>query len=115
MKCTVLVLASALAVLPLQADDSTPSAPVSSHWTVIAWNDLGMHCMDSDYTVFSILPPFNVLHAQLIDPNGKLVKSPTGLSCSYLGTADPTGSINTTSYLKTTFWQNVKSLFGVQL
>ena len=24
-------------------------------WTVVAWNNLGMHCMDSDYSIFSIL------------------------------------------------------------
>jgi hypothetical protein len=46
----------------------TPKA----HWTVIAWNDLGMHCMDKDYSVFGILPPFNNLHVQLIDNTGKL-------------------------------------------
>jgi len=27
--------------------------------TLVGWNDLGMHCMDADYSVFSILPPFN--------------------------------------------------------
>ena len=34
-------------------------------YKVLGWNDLGMHCMDSDYSVFSILPPFNNLHAQV--------------------------------------------------
>jgi len=29
-------------------------------WTVLGWNDLGMHCMDSDYSLFAILPPFNL-------------------------------------------------------
>jgi len=33
---------------------------------VLAWNNLGMHCMDSDYSVFSILPPYNTIEAQLI-------------------------------------------------
>lgn len=33
---------------------------------VLATNDLGMHCADLDYQVFSILPPFNVVHAQVI-------------------------------------------------
>lgn len=35
-------------------------------YQLLAVNDLGMHCADLDYQVFSILPPFNVLHAQLI-------------------------------------------------
>ena len=33
---------------------------------VLGWNNLGMHCMDSDYSVFSILPPYNTIEAQLI-------------------------------------------------
>ena len=41
---------------------------------VLAVNDLGMHCMDREDSVFSILPPFNVVHAQVVKPgpvNGK--------------------------------------------
>ena len=26
-------------------------------YALIAWNDLGMHCIDHDYSVFAILPP----------------------------------------------------------
>ncbi len=33
---------------------------------ILAINDLGMHCGDLDTRVSSILPPFNVLHAQVI-------------------------------------------------
>jgi len=33
---------------------------------ILAANDLGMHCADQDYRIFSILPPFNVVHAQVI-------------------------------------------------
>jgi hypothetical protein len=28
---------------------------------ILSWNNLGMHCMDSDYSVFSILPPYNTI------------------------------------------------------
>ena len=34
--------------------------------TVLAFNDLGMHCMDREFSVFSILPPFNVVHSQVV-------------------------------------------------
>lgn len=34
---------------------------------LLAANDLGMHCADLDYQIFSILPPFNVVHAQVIE------------------------------------------------
>ncbi len=35
-------------------------------YQIVAANDLGMHCGDLDQRVASILPPFNVLHAQVI-------------------------------------------------
>ena len=33
---------------------------------IIVLNDLGMHCADFDARIASILPPFNVLHAQVL-------------------------------------------------
>jgi hypothetical protein len=33
---------------------------------VFAWNNLGMHCYQSDYSQFLILPPYNVFWAQVI-------------------------------------------------
>ena len=35
-------------------------------YTVLAANDLGMHCADQDYRIFSILPPYNVINAQVL-------------------------------------------------
>ena len=84
----------------------------SGSWTLVGWNDLGMHCMDGDYGVFSILPPYNTLDAQLIDQNGDLVTSPGGITVTYEAVADPSGSINTTSAGKTNFWQFGPSLYG---
>ena len=43
----------------------------------MGWNNLGMHCMDSDYSVFSILPPYNTINAQLI-VGGKLAENLSG-------------------------------------
>src|SRR5579864_3628160 len=84
-------------------------------YAIIGWNDLGMHCMDGDYSVYAILPPFNTIHAQLIDPGGKLVKSATGITVTYQAIADPSGSINTTSAGKTNFWQFARPIFGAAL
>ena len=81
---------------------------------VLGWNDLGMHCMDADYSVFSILPPFNNLHAQVIDTtNNKLLTS--GVTVSFEATADLNGSVNSYSVGKTNFWDYSKALFGVDL
>ena len=63
---------------------------------LLGWNNLGMHCMDSDYSVFSILPPYNTIEAQLI-VNGKLIKDGTGYTLTYQAVADPTGSFNSTA------------------
>jgi len=87
----------------------------SPHYVLIGWNDLGMHCMDDSYAVFCILPPFNNLNAQLVDPNGKLVRDTTGITVTYEAVADPDGSINTTSVGKTDFWAYANSLFGAAL
>lgn len=93
---------------------ATASGGTVGRYALIAWNDLGMHCVDgSDYSVFSILPPYNNLHAQLVDTgSASLVTS--SVSLSYEAVADANGSINTISSTKTNFWQYVKSLFGVE-
>lgn len=93
-----------------------PGAAVSpSGWTVVAWNNLGMHCMDADFSLFAILPPYNTIHAHVVDPSGRLVKSGASVSVTYEAVADPDGSINTTSRGKTNFWDHVVSLFGAAL
>jgi hypothetical protein len=80
-------------------------------WTVVAWNNLGMHCMDADFGVFAILPPYNTIQAQVVDSSGKRVMDPARAVLTYEAVADPSGSINRTSIGKTNFWANVQSLF----
>ena len=84
-------------------------------WTLVGWNNLGMHCMDADYGVLALLPPYNTIHAQLITPTGQLVRSADGVTVTYEAVADPAGSINRTSVGKTNFWEHVEALFGVAL
>lgn len=93
------------------------AAPLALHAAnnqVLGWNNLGMHCMDSDYSVFSVLPPYNTIHAQLI-VGGKLVTDGTGYSVTYQAVPDPDGSVNSTASGKTSFYQNCEALFGVAL
>ena len=87
----------------------------STGWKVVAWNNLGMHCMDADFSVFAILPPYNTIQAQVIDNTGLLLTTPSGVTLTYEGVADPKGSINTTSTGKTNFWSYILPLFGVSL
>jgi len=95
-------------------DDGVPNySDTSNGYVLLAWNDLGMHCMDDDYSVFSILPPYNTLHAQLKDKNGNLVTS--GISITFVSTTGTDGKINTYSDTKSNFWQYSEKLFNVIL
>ena len=85
----------------------------ATNYTVLAWNNLGMHCMDADFSVFSILPPYNTIAAQAVDGTGHLVTN--ALTLTYQAVADPTGSINKTSAGKGNFWTDVQPLFGLSL
>jgi hypothetical protein len=83
-------------------------------YMLTAWNDLGMHCMDgNDFSVFSILPPYNNLHAQLKDKNGGLVSS--GVTVTYEAVKGTDGKLNTSSADKTNFWDYSKKHFGLTL
>lgn len=102
------------------ADDNnraTDDAGPSERYALMAWNDLGMHCMDGkDFSVFSILPPYNNLKAQLIlkeETRQKHVVS--GVEVTYEAAQSLSGSINTTSTSKTDFWDYAAALFGLTL
>jgi hypothetical protein len=98
-------LAVALLLMPLGVAAST----------LVGWNNLGMHCIDADYAVFSLLPPYNTIHAQLVDAQGHLLRDPGNITVTYEAVADPDGSINRSSLGKTNFWSHVEALFGVSL
>ena len=92
------------------------AAPAATNYTVLGWNNLGMHCMDSDYSVFSILPPYNTIHAQVVMTiNGTSAKLLTNgnFTLTYEAVADADGSINRSSVGKTGFWDYAQPLFGV--
>lgn len=91
----------------------TVTAAVTGDFTLLAWNNLGMHCYDgNDYSIFAILPPLNTVNAQLVNQaTGGVVTS--GVTLTYQATADTTGSINSISSTKTNFWDYVQELFGL--
>lgn len=79
-------------------------------YVVLGYNDLGMHCMNQDFSEICILPPFNTLRATVIDRRNEDPKiATTGITLEY--------SIpgNTNSINKTNFWDHSLALFGVQL
>jgi PKD repeat protein len=85
---------------------------------VLAANDLGMHCMDREFSIFSILPPFNVVRAQVLMRSGTgppILLNDANINVRYDAVTDATGSINTRSIGKTNFWQHGGALFGMTL
>ena len=88
------------------ADRATAARIQRSSYTVLGYNDLGMHCMNQDFSEICILPPFNTLRAQVIRRGSEpsIVQSGVQVRYSIPG--------NTTSSNKTNFWQYVKPLFG---
>lgn len=82
---------------------------VTGDYKIIAWNDLGMHCYDDDYSIFTILPPYNTLWAQVIKTGAtpEIVTNDVTVSYSFEN--------NSTSAQKTNFWDYEQDLFGVNL
>jgi hypothetical protein len=105
----------AVALVLWALEPAPPEAEPSQEWTLTTWNDLGMHCMDEDFAVFAILPPFNTLNAQLIDKNGDRVTPGSGIHLYYQAAADPDGSETRTSAPGTNFWEHAEDLFGAVL
>lgn len=100
-----------------EGDDGDGTNPgdgtaLTGTYRVLAYNDLGMHCADRDYSVFSILPPFNVVHAQVIERGREpRIVGGSEVAVTYRGKQDGSGSINTTSanqsgaVVKGNFWE----------
>ncbi len=73
-----------------------PAAARNDKYTILAWNDLGMHCAQDDYSYFLILPPYNTLHVQVIQRGAGVITN--GITVSY---AFPN---KTDSTLHNNFW-----------
>ena len=43
-----------------------PEQLITTPYVVFGYNDLGMHCMNGDYSEMLVLPPFNTLRAQIL-------------------------------------------------
>jgi hypothetical protein len=89
---------------------AAPSADlVSTPMVVLGFNDLGMHCMNPSFSELCLLPPYNTMHAQVIDRSGedpRIVTSGVQVRYSIPG--------NTHSVGKTDFWTFAQALFGLK-
>lgn len=84
--------------------------PVNDKFVLLAWNDLGMHCISDNEKYFSFLPPANTLNAQLFKRGKKPEVLNTGYKIEYeveKGFEHPENN--------SLFWEYDKQLFGVDL
>lgn len=111
----IVILVSTVAIWALAVTADQKPAEASPPQTlgdqvVIAYNDLGMHCMNQDFSEICILPPYNTMRATVIDRSSEDPRILTsGITVEY--------SIpgNTVSHTKTNFWDFAQGLFGVNL
>lgn len=60
-----------------------PPTKAGDKYVVLAWNDLGMHCYQADFSRFQILPPHNVFWAQVIARGEKPAVVTEGVQVDY--------------------------------
>lgn len=92
------------------------AAAAATKYALVAWGELGMHCIDGkDYSVFSVLPPYNTIHAQLINTTEPPTVVTSGVTITYQALTDASGSLNSSSGSKTNFWDYDTLLFLANL
>lgn len=89
-----------------------------SEYKVFAWNDLGMHCANPDYASAVILPPYNVVWAQVVRRGNPPEIITDGITVSYRIIGNTTSQKTSATPWPSdwrTFWDNSEVLFGVTL
>jgi hypothetical protein len=94
--------------------------PATGNYIVVAWNDLGMHCANKDFSNMCILPPYNNQSAHVIQVGDQatmpvvMIPSTSGITVSY-SIPGNTWSGSTSIVDKTNFWVYAFQLFGANL
>lgn len=79
-------------------------------YVLLAWNDLGMHCVSDDEAYFSFLPPANTLNAQLVYRGAKPVVVTEGFRIAYEVEEQHMNPI-----ANSRFWEYAKITYGADL
>lgn len=108
--CVVLGISILAILINSKALESKASFKVAKkEYLILAYNDLGMHCIQGDYSAFMILPPANTVRVQVFEKGtdkAKLIDS--GIIVEYKM------NNNTTSVDKSNFWNYAKD-YGYDL
>lgn len=94
------------------------SVTTTGSYRVFAWNDLGMHCANPDFTSAVILPPYNTIWAQVVKRGNPPQVVKTGITVEYRILNNTTSQKTATEPWPadwTTFWDNSEVLFGEAL
>lgn len=83
-------------------------APPDGNYALFAVNELGMHCMQDDYSEFCILPPFNTVRAQLIQRGSPPIIVQSGADVRFTLPGQNRAAD------QTNFWVYAPQLFGAQ-
>jgi hypothetical protein len=79
-------------------------------YVVLAWNDLGMHCYNRDFSDLGVLPPYNNLWAQVIKVGDPPQKITQGITVTY---EFPDNTYSVGIVTKSNFWTYAQKLFGL--
>jgi len=100
-------------------DDEGTSIPATDNtYTLLAWNDLGMHCLNPTYDTLVILPPYNTVWAQLIRRGSPPQILTTGVTLEYSLVNNTYSDGKTYSTFGSDygqFWTFDVALFGIDL
>ena len=105
----LIVVLSGITLLSCGGGDGTGQPSVDSEYIVLAWNDLGMHCLNPTYDQAVVLPPFNTVWAQVIRRGNPPEVVTAGLTVEY-ALENNTFSDGKRDYGQ--FWENAVALFG---
>jgi len=93
--------------------DSGTVPATSSDYIVVAWNDLGMHCLNPTYDTAVILPPYNNVWAQVLRRGNPPQVVTSGVTVSYRILNNTTSQKSLTGIFDfRQFWTYAQKLFG---
>lgn len=89
--------------------DTTSTQALLKNMVVVGFNELGMHCMNRDFSKLMILPPYNTLKAQVIRRGEEPEIMRSGVTVDY------TIPNHSNSAGRTNFWTHAEKLLGLTL
>jgi hypothetical protein len=92
-----------------QTISSSQNGVGKTEYIVLAWNDLGMHCLNPTYDYGVILPPYNTIWAQVLKKGNPPEIITEGINVEY-ELLNNTYSYGKGQYAQ--FWDNMEQIFG---